>query len=119
MNIHLPFVDATAPIQADRILRIETPLGADVVLPERFELTETIGGFEAEGSVRPGEAGLFTGLIAVRSPRHDIAAAELVGKMVDVSVELSAESPVRRTWHCLVSELLVGPPSRGGCARTV
>ena len=114
MNVHLPFIDATAPIQADRILRIETPLGPDVVLPERFELTEGIGGFEAEGSVRPGEAGLFTGRIAVRSPRYNIAPGELVGRMVDVSVELSAEPPVRRTWHCLVSELLVGPPVTRG-----
>ena len=113
MNIHLPFVDATAPIQADRILRIETPLGTDVMLPERFELTETIGGFGGEGQ-KVTEAGLFTGRIAVRSPRHDIAANELVGRMVDVSVELSAEPPVRRTWHCLVSELLVGPPVTRG-----
>ena len=126
MNIHLPFVDATAPIQADRILRIETPLGTDTVLPERFELTEGIGGFEATGASGPtmvggamggapaGEAGLFLGRIAVRSLRHDIAAGELVGRMVDVSVELGAEPPVRRTWHCLVSELLVGPPVTRG-----
>ena len=76
MNLHVPFVSPSDLIQADRILRIETPLGADVVLPERFELTEGIGGFEAEGTVRPTEAGLFTGRIAVRSPRHDIAASE-------------------------------------------
>ena len=31
-------------IQAERILRIETPLGADVLLPERMELREAVGG---------------------------------------------------------------------------
>ena len=68
MNLHVPFVSPSDLIQADRILRIETPLGADVVLPERFELTETIGGFGGEGQ-KVTEAGLFTGRIAVRSPR--------------------------------------------------
>ena len=113
MSLHVPFVSAEQPIQADRILRIETPLGLDVLLPERFELTEGIGGFGGDRE-RLIEAGLFTGRIAVRSPRHDIAANEIVGKMVDVSVELSAEPPVRRSWHCLVSELLVGPPVTRG-----
>lgn len=119
MNVHVPFISPEAPVQAGRILRIETPLGSDVVLPERFELTEGIGGFEAGGLVRPGEAGLFSGWIAVRSLRHDIAASEIVGRMVDVSVELSAGDGsgapgLRRTWHCLVSELLVGPPVTRG-----
>ena len=65
------YVSPSDLVQADRILRIETPLGADALLPERFELVEGVAGFESAdgfGGAQAGEAGLFKGRIAVRSP---------------------------------------------------
>lgn len=47
--------------------------------------------------------------MAVRSKKTDIAAADLIGKFVDVSVELSSDPATRRTWHALVVQVLVGP----------
>ncbi|WP_448953470.1 type VI secretion system tip protein TssI/VgrG [Labrys neptuniae] len=81
-------------IQAERIIRIETPLGADVLLPERMEMREAVND-------------LFTLTIAVRSKRTDIKPDEIVGKLVDVSVELGEGQ--RRTWNGLVVRLLEGP----------
>jgi type VI secretion system secreted protein VgrG len=81
-------------IQASRILRIETPLGPDVLLPERVEIVEMI-------------SGLFELSIAVRSKRGDLAADEIVGKLVDVSVETGLGE--RRTWNGLVVGLSQGP----------
>ncbi|MGN8118058.1 type VI secretion system tip protein TssI/VgrG, partial [Labrys sp. 22185] len=77
-------------IQAGRILRIETPLGADVLLPEHMEMREAIND-------------LFTLTIAVRSKKTDIKPDEIVGKLVDVSLELGQGE--RRTWNGLVVRL--------------
>ncbi|WP_454818900.1 type VI secretion system tip protein TssI/VgrG [Labrys neptuniae] len=81
-------------IQAGRILRIETPLGADVLLPEHMEMREAIND-------------LFTLTIAVRSKKIDIKPDEIVGKLVDVSLELGQGE--RRTWNGLVVRLGEGP----------
>lgn len=91
MNID---VAAAAYIQAERILRVESPLGADILLPERMEMRERVNG-------------LFELSIAVRSKRTDLKAEELVGKLVDVSLETGAGT--RRTWNGLVVELSEGP----------
>lgn len=87
-------VAAASFIQAERILRLETPLGPDVLLPERFELHEAV-------------SDLFLIQMSVRSMRTDLKPEELVGKMVDVSVETGEGS--RRTWNGLVVRLSEGP----------
>jgi uncharacterized protein involved in type VI secretion and phage assembly len=80
------FVSGSAAyIQAERIIRIETPLGADVLLPERCE-------------VREGVNSLFEIHISVRSKKTDIQPAHIVGKLVDVSLELDGAGK-RRPWN--------------------
>ncbi|MDT3376341.1 type VI secretion system tip protein TssI/VgrG [Labrys neptuniae] len=86
-------------IQAERILRIETPLGADVLLPEHVEMREAVND-------------LFTLIVAVRSKKTDIKPDEIVGKLVDVSLELGQGE--RRTWNGLVVRLVEGPPVTRG-----
>ena len=86
-------------IQAERILRIETPLGADVLLPEHVEMREAVND-------------LFTLHVAVRSKKTDIKPNEIVGKLVDVSLELGQGE--RRTWNGLVVRLVEGPPVTRG-----
>ena len=81
-------------IQAERILRIETPLGPDVLLPERMELREAVGG-------------LFEARVAVRSKNVELAPGDLIGKPVDVSLETAWGQ--RRTWNALVTELVEHP----------
>ncbi|MFZ4573570.1 MAG: type VI secretion system Vgr family protein [Phycisphaerales bacterium] len=53
--------------QANRLLAINTPLGEDVVLLRGFHMTEELG--------RP-----FTAELDLRSEKHDIAMADLIGK---------------------------------------
>jgi type VI secretion system secreted protein VgrG len=91
MNIDIM---SAAYIQAERILRIETPLGQDVLLPQQLELTEKI-------------SGLFDMSVSVHSKRLDLKPEELVGKLVDVSLETGQGE--RRTWNGLVIELIEGP----------
>ena len=81
-------------IQAERILRVETPLGPDVLLPERMELREGVGG-------------LFEARVAVRSKNVELAPGDLIGKPVDVSLETAWGE--RRTWNALVTELVEHP----------
>ena len=90
---------SAAYIQAERILRVETPLGADVVLPERMEMREGINR-------------LFELSISVRSKRTDLKPDELVGKLVDVSIETGMGD--RRTWNGIVVALTEGPPVTRG-----
>lgn len=85
---------SAAYIQADRILRVESPLGPDVLLPEHVEIREAIND-------------LFTILIAVRSKRTDIRPDELVGRLVDLSLEIGQGG--RRTWNGLTVSLVEGP----------
>jgi type VI secretion system secreted protein VgrG len=86
-------------IQAERILRIETPLGEDQLLAEKL-------------SVREEVSGLFEARVAVRSKIPDLAPEMLLGKTVDVSVELGAGE--RRTWNALVTDMIAGPPITRG-----
>ena len=90
-----PDSGSSAYIQAERIIRIETPLGADVLLPERCE-------------VREGVNSLFEINISVRSKKTDIQPADIVGKLVDVSLELDGAGK-RRPWNGLVTEMHEGP----------
>lgn len=96
MNIN---TGSASYIQADRILRIETSLGLDVFLPERMTMVEKV-------------SDLFELSIAVRSKKTDIKPDDLVGKLVDVSVEQGMGE--RRTWNGLVIELMEGPPVTRG-----
>ena len=91
MNID---VMSASYIQAERIIRVETALGPDVLLPERLSMREMV-------------SGLFELTIAVNSKRTDIAPDELVGKLADVSVDTGFGD--RRTWNGLVTELIEGP----------
>jgi type VI secretion system secreted protein VgrG len=75
-------------IQAERILRIETPLGEDQLLAEKLSVREEI-------------SGLFEARVAVLTPEM------LLGKTVDVSVELGEGE--RRTWNALATDLISGP----------
>ncbi|MFP7675624.1 hypothetical protein ACG74X_19990 [Marivita sp. S0852] len=58
-------------IQAERILRIESPLGADVLLAQKLSLREAI-------------SELFEGQVIVRSKTPDLVPQDLLGKAVDV-----------------------------------
>ena len=91
MNID---VMSASYIQAERIIRVETALGPDVLLPERLSMREKV-------------SGLFELTIAVNSKRTDIAPDELVGKLADVSVDTGFGD--RRTWNGLVTDLIEGP----------
>ncbi|MEJ6391623.1 type VI secretion system tip protein TssI/VgrG [Gymnodinialimonas sp. 2305UL16-5] len=86
-------------IQAERILRIETPLGTDQLLAERLSFREVISGF-------------FEGQVAVRSKTPDLDPSDLLGKTVDLSVELGGGD--RRAWNALVIGLDAGPKASRG-----
>ncbi|MBA8902416.1 type VI secretion system tip protein TssI/VgrG [Phyllobacterium sp. P30BS-XVII] len=92
------FTDAGL-IQADRILRISTSLGVDVLLAEKVDIREEVNG-------------LFEIHVDVKSKRVDIKPEELVGTMADVSLEIAYGQ--RRPWNGLISGFREGPPvSRG------
>jgi len=81
--------------QTDRLITIESPLGTDVLLLERFDMREALSEpFEAE--------------LALLSPRDDIAAAEIVGKTVDFSLELADGS--KRWFNGYVVRFTRGDP---------
>jgi type VI secretion system secreted protein VgrG len=81
-------------LQADRLLKIDTPLGADAFLMESFTGTEMVNG-------------LFEFTVAVRAKRDDVRAEEIVGKNVDVSLDLGEGR--RRGWNGLVTNLAEEP----------
>jgi type VI secretion system secreted protein VgrG len=81
-------------LQAERILRIETPLGDDTLLAEKFSLREEI-------------SGLFEGRVTIRSKTADLKPDALLGKLVDVSLEVAEGQ--RRGWNALVTGLIAGP----------
>jgi type VI secretion system secreted protein VgrG len=92
-------------VQASRILRISSPLGDDVLLPERATIVE-------------GVNRLFEIEVAVRAKRDDVKPDELIGRLVDLSLEVSEadeeEDQVRRPFNGLVTELHEGPPVTRG-----
>ena len=103
------YVSSDDFIQASRVLKVVSPLGEDVLLPERVTITE-------------GVSELFTIEIAARAKREDVKPAELIGRLVDVSVEVrqgaddegGGDSAVRRPFNGLVTNLHEGPPVTRG-----
>lgn len=93
MNAEIDF------LQADRILRIETALGDDILLAERFDLRDVMSGF-------------FEGTLVARSKRRDLEPGDLLGNLVDVSVELGGGE--RRAWNALVVGMTAGPKATRG-----
>ncbi|QBF30206.1 contractile injection system protein, VgrG/Pvc8 family [Thalassococcus sp. S3] len=89
-------------LQAERILRIETPLGDDQILAETLGFREAI-------------SDLFEGEVSVRSKTPDLAAGDLLGQLVDVSIELGGGA--RRTWNALVTDMIAGPRLTRGLQR--
>ena len=94
--------DTSQYSQAGRLLRIDTPLGEDVLLLEKFEGREEI-------------SELFEFSAVVRSRRVDLQQSDLVGKLVDVSIDLTqgggdggGDGP-KRTWNLLCVALHEGP----------
>ena len=81
-------------LQADRLLKIDTPLGADAFLMERFTGREMVNG-------------LFVFEAAVRAKRDDVTPQDIVGKTVDVSFSLGEGR--RRVWNGLVTDLVEEP----------
>jgi len=92
-------------IQATRNLRVISPLGTDQLLPERVVITE-------------GVSSLFDIQLSVRAKREIIQPQDLIGRLVDVSIDVrQAEDDgdgVRRPFNGLVTSLQEGPPVTRG-----
>jgi type VI secretion system secreted protein VgrG len=91
-------------IQASRVLRVSSPLGADQLLPERVSIDE-------------GVSSLFEIRLSVRAKREAVKPEELIGRLIDVSVEVQQgedDASVRRPFNGLVTELNEGPPVTRG-----
>ncbi|MBP2536295.1 type VI secretion system tip protein TssI/VgrG [Agrobacterium tumefaciens] len=92
-------------IQASRVLKVKSPLGEDQLLPERL-------------SVEEGVSQLFDIRLTVRAKREAVKPEELIGRLVDVSVEVQQGDGdgggVRRPFNGLVTELHEGPPITRG-----
>ncbi|RVV96515.1 hypothetical protein EKE94_18355, partial [Mesobaculum littorinae] len=91
--------DQSDVLQAERILGIATPLGDDQLLAQKL-------------SVRKAISDLFEIRGAVRSKLPDLTPADLLGKLVDVSVEIGNGD--RRSWNAIVTDISADPmQSRG------
>jgi type VI secretion system secreted protein VgrG len=93
-------------IQASRVLKVKSPLGGDQLLPERMVIQE-------------GVSQLFEINLSVRAKKEAVKPEELIGRLVDVSVEVQQGdgeegSGVRRPFNGLVTELYEGPPITRG-----
>ncbi|MEI5681089.1 MULTISPECIES: type VI secretion system tip protein TssI/VgrG [unclassified Mesorhizobium] len=91
-------------IQASRVLKVSSPLGEDQLLPERVSIDE-------------GVSSLFEIRLSVRAKREAVKPEELIGRLVDVSVEIQQgedDGGVRRPFNGLVTELSEGPPVTRG-----
>ncbi|WP_332303282.1 type VI secretion system tip protein TssI/VgrG [Rhizobium sp. GR12] len=93
-------------IQASRVLKVNSPLGEDQLLPERLKVEE-------------GVSQLFDIRLTVRAKKEAVKPDELIGRLVDVSVEVQQGdgeegSGVRRPFNGLVTELHEGPPITRG-----
>ncbi|MDP9573312.1 UNVERIFIED_ORG: type VI secretion system secreted protein VgrG [Agrobacterium larrymoorei] len=93
-------------IQASRVLKVKSPLGEDQLLPERMVIQE-------------GVSQLFEINLSVRAKKESVKPEELIGRLVDVSVEVQQGdgeegSGVRRPFNGLVTELHEGPPITRG-----
>ncbi len=83
--------DLAEYVQTDRSIKLLTPLGPDLLLPERIELTEMVND-------------LFDIKVTVRSKRPDLKPDELVGKLADVSLDLDGAGTMR-AWNGLMVEM--------------
>ncbi|AJD39838.1 type VI secretion system Rhs element Vgr family protein [Rhizobium gallicum bv. gallicum R602sp] len=93
-------------IQASRILKIVSPLGQDQLLAERVTIEE-------------GVSSLFEIRVSARAKKPTVRPEELIGRLMDVSVEVQQGddedgSAVRRPFNGLVTELNEGPPITRG-----
>ncbi len=92
-------------IQASRVLKVKSPLGEDQLLPERMVINE-------------GVSRLFEIQLNVRAKKEAVKPEELIGRLVDVSIEVSQgegeDGGVRRPFNGLVTELHEGPPITRG-----
>jgi type VI secretion system secreted protein VgrG len=80
--------------QTDRLLAISTPLGRDVLLLERLAGSE-------------GISSLFELQATVRSKRDPIAPADILGSLVDVTLDLGRGQ--QRVWNGLVTAMEEAP----------
>lgn len=92
---------ATDFIQANRLLKIVSPLGEDQLLPETVTIVE-------------GVSSLFEIHLSARSKKPIVKPEELIGRLMDVSVEVQQGdgedgAAVRRPFNGLVTELNEGP----------
>lgn len=96
-------LDAFSPLrftEADRTLQIDTPLGKDAFLTEKFTCRQFVNGLDEAKAT-------------LRANRDDVRAEDIVGKEVTVSLMLD-HSGARRKWNYLVTNLSVLPRiSRG------
>ncbi|NSZ17463.1 type VI secretion system tip protein TssI/VgrG [Agrobacterium vitis] len=96
---------ATDFIQASRVLKVSSPLGEDQLLPERMKVDE-------------GVNRLFEITLHVRAKREAVKPQELIGKLVDISLEIRqgelGEDGLRRPFNGLVTDLEEGPPVTRG-----
>ncbi|XUY30221.1 type VI secretion system tip protein TssI/VgrG (plasmid) [Agrobacterium sp. rho-8.1] len=91
-------------IQASRVLKVKSPLGEDQLLPERMVINE-------------GVSQLFEIQLNVRAKKEAVKPEELIGRLVDVSVEVQQGEDgggVRRPFNGLVTDLHEGPPITRG-----
>lgn len=92
-------------IQASRVLKVKSPLGEDQLLPERMVINE-------------GVSQLFEIQLNVRAKKEAVKPEELIGRLVDVSIEVSQgegeDGGVRRPFNGLVTDLHEGPPITRG-----
>ena len=93
-------------LQASRVLKVKSPLGEDQLLPERLAVDE-------------GVSRLFEIHLTLRAKKEAVKPEELIGRLVDVSVEISQGdgeegSGIRRPFNGLVTELHEGPPITRG-----
>jgi len=86
-------------IQANRVIKLTSPLGDDQLLPERM-------------SVEEGVNQLFEIKLVVRAKREVVKPEELIGNLVTVDVEIA--EGLRRPFNGLVTRLSEGPPVTRG-----
>ena len=104
-------LSSLGPNQHTRLLRLHTPLGLDVLLAEKAEITEQIGPNAAE----PANTGFAIDLLAL-STRADIAPLDLIGQPVLLELLTAHSRANLRPFHGHVTAMqLLG--SDGGYAR--
>ncbi|BCH58707.1 fimbrial protein [Agrobacterium vitis] len=98
-------LSSTDFIQASRVLKVSSSLGEDQLLPESMMVDE-------------GVNRLFEITLSVRAKREAVKPEELIGKLVDISLEIRQGEldgdGVRRPFNGLVTNLSEGPPVTRG-----